>query len=101
MRDLPRLVGWLAVLIAGWAFANWAGPALHDAGGPVLLAEIGRFGEDFLFRAADQSMAGIVCNDPADAVYLVPSTTPRGRRSRRRQGGAEKGSEARASDPEP
>jgi hypothetical protein len=33
--------------------------------------EIGRFGDDFLFRAADQSMAGIMCNDPAEGVYLV------------------------------
>lgn len=41
MRDLPRLVGWLAVLIAVWAFSSWAGPALHDAGGPVLLGAIG------------------------------------------------------------
>ena len=41
MRDLPRLVGWLAVLIAGCAFSSWAGPALHDAGGPVLLGAIG------------------------------------------------------------
>ena len=41
MRDLPRLVGWLAVLIAGGVFSSWAGPALHDAGGPVLLGAIG------------------------------------------------------------
>jgi len=41
MKDLPRLVGWLAVLIAGCAFASWAGPALHEAGGPVLLGVIG------------------------------------------------------------
>ncbi|MEW2416926.1 DUF1254 domain-containing protein [Streptomyces sp. NPDC046866] len=32
---------------------------------------IGRFGDDFLSRAADQSLAGIVANDPAEAVYLV------------------------------
>ncbi|MGZ4747532.1 MAG: DUF1254 domain-containing protein [Oryzihumus sp.] len=31
----------------------------------------GRFGDDFLSRAADQSMAGITANDPAEAVYLV------------------------------
>ena len=33
--------------------------------------EIGRYGDDFLLRAADQSLAGIMCNDPAEAVYLV------------------------------
>jgi hypothetical protein len=31
----------------------------------------GRAGDDFLLRAADQSLAGIVANDPAEAVYLV------------------------------
>ena len=31
----------------------------------------GRFGDDFLQRAADQSLAGITANDPAEAVYLV------------------------------
>jgi membrane protein len=41
MRELPRLVGWLAVLIASSAFSSWVGPALHDAGGPVLLGAIG------------------------------------------------------------
>ena len=34
-------------------------------------AEEGRFGDDFLLRAADQSLAGITANDPAEAVYLV------------------------------
>ena len=33
--------------------------------------EEGRFGDDFLRRAADQSLAGITANDPAEAVYLV------------------------------
>ena len=33
--------------------------------------EEGRMGEDFLRRAADQSLAGIAANDPAEAVYLV------------------------------
>ncbi len=32
---------------------------------------IGRFGDDFLNRAADQSLAGIVVNDPAQAVHPV------------------------------
>jgi hypothetical protein len=31
----------------------------------------GRLGDDFLRRAADQSLAGIAANDPAEAVYLV------------------------------
>jgi hypothetical protein len=31
----------------------------------------GRAEDDFLLRAADQSLAGIVANDPAEAVYLV------------------------------
>jgi hypothetical protein len=31
----------------------------------------GRAGDDFLLRAADQSLAGIVANAPAEAVYLV------------------------------
>src|SRR5664279_4989098 len=36
--------------------------------------EIGRYGDDFLLRAADQSLAGIACNDPAEGVYLVAFT---------------------------
>ena len=34
----------------------------------------GRYGGDFLLRAADQSLAGILTNDPAEAVYLVNFT---------------------------
>lgn len=34
-------------------------------------AEEGRFGDDFLRRAADQSLAGIAANDPAESIYLV------------------------------
>ncbi len=33
--------------------------------------QIGRFGDDFLKRAADQSLVGITANDPAEAVYLL------------------------------
>jgi hypothetical protein len=33
--------------------------------------EEGRFGDNFLGRAADQSLAGIGANDPAEAVYLL------------------------------
>ena len=38
----------------------------------------GRAGDDFLLRAADQSLAGIVANDPAEAVYLVNMTDSSG-----------------------
>jgi hypothetical protein len=31
----------------------------------------GRFGDDYLLRAADQSLAGITANDPAESVYLI------------------------------
>ncbi len=31
----------------------------------------GRFGDDFLRRAADQCLAGIAANDPAESVYLL------------------------------
>jgi hypothetical protein len=34
-------------------------------------AEEGRFGDDFLRRAADQALAGIAANDPQEAVYLL------------------------------
>ena len=34
-------------------------------------SEIGRFGDDFLKRAADQCLAGIAANDPAESVYLL------------------------------
>ncbi|MGW7363277.1 DUF1254 domain-containing protein [Streptomyces sp. NPDC054841] len=33
--------------------------------------QMGRFGDDFLKRAADQSLAGIAANDPDEAVYLL------------------------------
>ncbi|WP_351225799.1 DUF1254 domain-containing protein [Streptomyces sp. NPDC002133] len=33
--------------------------------------QMGRFGDDFLKRAADQSLAGIMANDPDEAVYLL------------------------------
>ncbi len=41
--------------------------------------EIGRYGDDFLLRAADQSLAGIACNDPAEGVYLVTFTNADGK----------------------
>lgn len=40
----------------------------------------GRFGDELLKRAADQSLAGIVANDPAEAVYLVNFTDDSGAR---------------------
>ncbi len=43
-------------------------------------AEEGRFGDDFLRRAADQSLAGISANDPAEAVYLVNFDDASGRK---------------------
>jgi membrane protein len=41
LKDMPRRLIWLAVLVGGSTFAGWVGPSLHDAGGPVLLALIG------------------------------------------------------------
>ena len=38
----------------------------------------GRLGDDFLKRAADQSLAGIFANDPEEAVYLVNQVDDRG-----------------------
>ena len=40
-KDMLRGLIWLAVLVGCSALAGWAGPALHGAGGPVLLAVIG------------------------------------------------------------
>ena len=40
--------------------------------------DMGHFGDDFLQRAADQSMAGITANDPAESVYLVNFTDAEG-----------------------
>jgi hypothetical protein len=50
------LSGDWATLVNGWRYP----PAAE-----------GRFGDNFLRRAADQSLAGITANDPAEAVYLV------------------------------
>jgi hypothetical protein len=33
--------------------------------------EMGRFGDDFLRRAADRSLAGVTASNPAGAVYLI------------------------------
>jgi hypothetical protein len=32
---------------------------------------MGRFGDDFLRRAADRSLAGVTANNPAEAAYLI------------------------------
>ena len=41
MRDMPRRLIWLAVLVGCSALAGWAAPGVRHAGGPVLLAVIG------------------------------------------------------------
>jgi membrane protein len=38
LTDTPRRIVWLAILVALAAMASWAGPSVHGAGGPVLLA---------------------------------------------------------------
>ena len=43
--------------------------------------EMGRFGDDFLRRAADQSLAGIATNNPAEAVCLINFQDAEGRGS--------------------
>jgi hypothetical protein len=57
------LSGEWATLVNGWRYPP---------------AEEGRFGDDFLQRAADQSLAGITANHPAEAVYLVNFTDAHG-----------------------
>jgi hypothetical protein len=57
------LSGEWATLVNGWRYPP---------------TEEGRFGDDFLRRAADQSLAGITANDPAEAVYLVNFTDAHG-----------------------
>jgi membrane protein len=41
MKDIPRRLAWLAVLIGTSMLGGWAGPALRHAGGPALLAAAG------------------------------------------------------------
>ena len=41
MKDIPRRLAWLAVLIGTSLLTGWAGPGLRQAGGPVLLAAAG------------------------------------------------------------
>ena len=40
MKDTPRRLVWLAILLGSAALVSWAGPTVHAAGGPVLLAVI-------------------------------------------------------------
>jgi hypothetical protein len=47
--------GWSTTTVNGWRFLN---------------RRIGRAGDDFLLRAAWQSLLGIVCNDPEESVYV-------------------------------
>jgi hypothetical protein len=56
MLSTQFLSGEWATVVNGWRY-----PPSNE----------GRAGDDFLLRAADQSLAGIVANDPAEAVYLV------------------------------
>jgi hypothetical protein len=48
--------GWSTITLNGWRY-----PSPHE----------GRAGDDFLLRAVWQSLAGIVANDPEEAVYLL------------------------------
>jgi membrane protein len=41
MKDIPRRLAWLALLIGTSLLGGWAGPALRHAGGPALLAAAG------------------------------------------------------------
>jgi len=51
--------GYLATVINGWRY-----PSRH----------MGRAGDDFLLRAVWQALAGIISNDPEEAVYLATFT---------------------------
>ena len=57
------LSGEWATLVNGWRYPP---------------PDMGHFGDDFLQRAADQSLAGITANDPAESVYLVNFTDAAG-----------------------
>jgi hypothetical protein len=48
--------GFSATFVSGWRYPN---------------RRIGRAGDDFLLRAAWQSLAGMAANDPEEAVYLL------------------------------
>jgi hypothetical protein len=58
----------MALLRQQFVSGDWAEQV---AGWRYPPAEEGRFGDDFLRRAADQCLAGIAANDPAESVYLL------------------------------
>ena len=41
VKDVPRRLVWLGVLVAASTLAGWAGPGVQDVGGPVLLGLLG------------------------------------------------------------
>jgi membrane protein len=41
MKDMPRRLIWLAVLVGAAAVGGWVGPSVRKAGGPVLLGVVG------------------------------------------------------------
>ncbi|WP_051370570.1 DUF1254 domain-containing protein [Streptomyces sp. 142MFCol3.1] len=59
MLEQQLLSGQWAEQINGWRYPS---------------PEIGRYGDDFLKRAAEQSLVGIAINDPEEAVYLAAFT---------------------------
>jgi hypothetical protein len=61
-------VAGMALLRQQFVSGDWA---RLDNGWRYPPAEEGRFGDDFLRRAADQCLAGIAANDPAESVYLL------------------------------
>lgn len=61
-------VAGMALLRQQFVSGDWAEQV---AGWRYPPAEEGRFGDDFLRRAADQCLAGIAANDPAESVYLL------------------------------
>lgn len=61
-------VAGMALLRQQFVSGDWAEQV---AGWRYPPPEEGRFGDDFLRRAADQCLAGIAANDPAESVYLL------------------------------
>jgi hypothetical protein len=63
MLEQQLLSGQWAELINGWRYAP---------------GKVGHYGDDFLRRAAEQSLVGIAVNDPEEAVYLTAFTDDTG-----------------------
>ncbi|MFF0812205.1 DUF1254 domain-containing protein [Streptomyces albogriseolus] len=59
MLEQQLLSGQWAELVNGWRYPQ---------------GEVGHYGDDFLRRAAEQSLVGIAVNDPEEAVYLTAFT---------------------------